>query len=102
MTATFTASILSLTTGMQLVRCDKTQANASHVQVGKAHQQGHHAKEHHVDKVCCAELVGDLLKWHAILDAAGKRTLSGCFLLKMASELCKFLGVVTGSGALNR
>lgn len=42
-----------------------------------AHQQGHHAKQHHVDKVRRAELVGHLFKRDAILDPADKQRGSG-------------------------
>ena len=34
------------------------------------HQEGGHAKQQHVDKVCCAKLKGDLLQLGAILYAA--------------------------------
>ena len=42
-----------------------------------AHQQGHHAKQHHVHKVRRAELVGHLFKRDAILDPADKQRGSG-------------------------
>lgn len=42
-----------------------------------AHQQGHHAKQHHVDKVRRAELVGHLFKRDAILYPADKQRGSG-------------------------